>query len=191
MQLILGAFLLFGFLFLLGCAQNQVPSACAPLTPGEAKDNCIYRESVISQEPFRCYNISDEAKRSACLGDSVSAEAKQKIKKPPSPKPPATIVQNRTEQQPSENRTQVAQQYAECYATSLEEVRDACLSGLALDRRDISICLLVSGEEFRGQCVVNVAQLIRNPSICQVLNESTHRAELDLCNTHAKAGEIT
>jgi hypothetical protein len=178
-------------IFLSGCAQNQVPDACSSIPAGAGKESCVYRESVIAQEPFRCYNIEKQELRSTCLSDSTDETAKKKLKKPPVPKQPTiTTISPEQVQNTTENRTEVAQQYAECYRSRIPEVRDACLQGQALDRREISVCTLIESEEFRHECVINLAQLIRDPAICLSFNTSDRAFERDLCNTHAKGGEI-
>jgi len=193
MRLILGALLVFGFLFLLGCAQNTVPTSCVPIPSGAGRDDCIYKESVLAQEPFRCYNIEKEELRGACLSDATDEAAKKKLKTPPAQTAPTVI--NVTPTAPpqhniTENQSEVAEQYAECYRTNIPEVRDACLQGQALDRREIGICSLINSGEFRHECITNLAQLIRDPSICLVFSAPEQAFERDLCNANAKGGEI-
>ncbi|MCX6770142.1 MAG: hypothetical protein NT051_05730, partial [Candidatus Micrarchaeota archaeon] len=65
-------------LLLSGCVQGDTPKACSGVAQ-EKLANCVYVQSVLEQNPFFCYGISNIGVRKTCIGDSSNPAMKKKL----------------------------------------------------------------------------------------------------------------
>ena len=184
-------------LALFGCTQGGVPSACAG-APSGTLANCIYVSAVLDQNPYNCYSLSNLSQREKCLNDASDSTAQKLLQRmssseraqifapaqqstssagsqiaplPPVPAETNATAGNVTEQANSSNGISAADSHA--YSQ-------------AIATNDMTPCVSIADPSTRASCITQVAIRVKNPAMCA---QFTLKADIDLCNLYAKAGE--
>jgi len=156
--------LTFAFIYFSGCISVSLPSNC--LT-AQSKIDCVYKEAVLSQNPFYCYSISDISKRKICIQDAINPSMQKLIllnQNPEEQNAPANEMKENN--QKKQNQTQPNNTlFLECSGNL-----DECISKKAEESNNISLCTLINSSE-RSSCIIRIAKFSRNVSICEVLSE--------------------
>jgi len=186
--------LAFSLALLFGCTQGSIPSACANAAP-EKLANCIYVNSVLDQNPYTCYPLSDATQKEKCLRDSSDSSV-QKLVSGMSPSERdqffAIVTGAISTALPGEEPSGATQQPqppssgAVTIPSGAASEADAQSYAQAVQANDMSPCVSISDASMRASCITQVALKVKKPEVCSSL---TVKADLDLCNLYAKAGE--
>jgi predicted small secreted protein len=173
--------LLAASVLLSGCINTFEPAACSGVG-ADARAGCIYKEAVMAQEPYTCYQIEDMTARSACLRDATDQKAKlnytQKAKQQPAQVPVKT--EEKPPAEPQANTTGAGERGCEGY---LGDAADSCYRDLAFQKKDLLLCKKVVGTDARSSCISTVAFTVKNPAACTALE---NEQDISLCNFYSK-----
>ncbi|VVB58906.1 Uncharacterised protein [Candidatus Anstonella stagnisolia] len=150
--------------FLFGCI-NAPSSTCPP-----ADSNCIYTQAVLQQDPYVCYNLP-ESQREVCFKAAANPLEKKKLQGRQAiapfaqPQPTAQQAQAASPSLP-ENQTDMQKALANCPASSDS---DSCFFSLAKENSAVLICDRVKSKQVRDTCISNVAISSKKPAECSLL----------------------
>ena len=183
-------------LLLFGCTQGGITAACANSSV-EKLPNCVYVAAVLEQNPYDCYSLKDNTQREKCLRDASDSAAKKLLEQmTPSERakifaaiseaanasgigsipslPPANEPANPGEAPAIINpKTGVSDADSQAYVQ-------------AIAKNDMSPCVTITDASTRASCITQVAIRVKKLEVCSQL---TQKADIDLCNLYAKAGE--
>jgi len=183
-------------LLLFGCAQGGIPSACAN-SPVDKLSNCIYVAAVLEQNPYDCYSLQENTQREKCLRDASDSSAKKSLEQM-TPSERANIFVATPEAANASGISSIpflppANEPANSNAspaiitpkTGVSEA-DSQAYVQAIAANDMSPCITITDASTRASCITQVAIRVKKLEVCSQL---TQKADIDLCNLYAKAGE--
>jgi hypothetical protein len=183
MRLLIFAFVAALALFF-GCVSIVEPQGCAGLSEN-GRARCLYKEAVLSQEPYNCYFIGDLALRGACMKDATDPKARQNFTQVAQPQPePVQLEPEEKPPAPPQDETVVPAEERLC-ASYAGDAADGCYRDLAFRSKDIAYCKKVFGMDMRSSCISTVAFAVKNPAICTAFDEER---DVSLCNFYSKGG---
>ena len=183
-RILIAVSFVFAFLFL-GCIQSGYSQKCAAVAGPVEKDNCVEYMAVWYQDPYTCYEISDDTIKESCLERAVEPiEAKilqaqrsyeqQSIEVIVEEK---KVEQNLIEQQDRE----ISPEVESCMQTEGFSL-DGCIHKVAIEKKDISMCETIGSENYRRPCISNIAISSKDDSIC---NQLVRADDKELCKFYA------
>ncbi|MCX6770692.1 MAG: hypothetical protein NTX79_01420 [Candidatus Micrarchaeota archaeon] len=183
-------------LLLFGCAQGGIPSACAG-SPGDKLPNCVYVAAVLGQNPYDCYSLKDISQREKCLRDASDSAVKKLLEQMAPAERAKVFAAIPGADGASDISSQIpippANEPASPDATPAIINPPAGVSAAdsqayvrAIAATDMAPCTTINDASTRASCITQVALRVKNPAVCGQL---TLKADIDLCNLYAKAGE--
>lgn len=160
--------------------------------------NCIYVNSVLAQDQYTCYSLSNTTQREKCLRDSSDDSIRQLLESmPPAERDKiftavAEAVNNylptqpsAPSQQPSPGSSNVLSVPNTSSQNGASEI-DKQLYAQAINSNDMVPCVSIADSSTRKSCITQVALKVKNPASCGLFTE---KDDIDICNLYAKAGE--
>lgn len=188
------AIILSALILLPGCAQRTIPYACQSVSQ-EKMANCVYTFSVLEQNPYYCYSLTNMDQRRTCLHDSAEPAMKTALERAsPADRSaifapaanegtqPAQKEEIPTYPQPPPMATVPAQ--CDSYSGS---AKDSCLSSAAITQLDMAACGAITDSEFRKSCISDVARKTKDISSCDTLASPD---DANLCRLYARGDEF-
>jgi len=183
-------------LLLFGCTQGGAPQACAG-SPSEKLANCVYVSAVLDQNPYSCYSLKDIVQREKCLRDASDSKIQKlvsemtpadraKIFSTSPDAPTAPSVPQAPSNVPAANESPAPEIEQPIAPTNGVPEADAQAYAQAVATSDMVPCTTITHAPTRASCITQVAIRVKNPAMCSMF---TLKADIDLCNLYAKAGE--
>jgi len=145
-------------LFLYGCI-NAPSSTCA-----SNDSNCTYTQAVIQQDPYVCYNLP-ESQREICFKAATNPLEKKKLQNRQTAAPFAPAKQTAPAVS-QENKTEIQAAFAQCDSS---QDADSCFFSLAKENSAVLVCDKVKNKQVRDTCISNVAISSKKPAECSLL----------------------
>ena len=188
MRSVEAALAILALVFLSGCAQTAIPSACQSV-PAAKMANCVYINSVQEQNPYYCYSLLNLTERKTCLQDSTDTAMRDALQRAPQEQRDTIFVPQQAQPQPPvQNAPSVVPPSAPpvpsggCnFANSSQE--DKCLRALALSQLNVAACDSIADSVQRSGCISDVARLAKNVAACASLNGTEEKS---ICSYYAK-----
>jgi len=190
MRVVYTILLAFSLALLAGCTQAQLPQSCAGLS-SEGLAACIYESAVLEQNPFSCYSLPEGSLRSACLADASDSSMKKLLERlTPQERAQLLGLAAASAEAPGTGALPYAPAETGQGAPEAEQPgaagADSQYYGQAVESSDMAACTSISDPSMRASCITQVALQVKKPEVCNAL---ALKADIDICNLYAKAGE--
>jgi len=177
---LLGALALLAGLFLFfGCIQPQQAERCTGFY-GDEKDKCLKETAIWYQQPYLCYSVKSLKEREACLEDSTTPQAAQKLKdetlygKVNKPLADSLKEQSGGSAAKAEVPVSTEEKIVQC-AKNEGMTQEACKRMVAIETLNITLCAELVDGNYRSSCIMQVANTNKDPKMCEQLARTDDR----------------